>query len=137
MTNDALRAAAQAALDALLEPIPWPDGVGTLARVQRERIDACASILRAALESGDPLIDARAVKIAVEEVDSLDDELKRAAADAIESLRAERDVLAADATRYRRLCDAGLPLCFAGHEYQSKAEFDAAIDAAMKGESDD
>lgn len=80
------------------------------------------------------------------------------AADAIESLLAERtrdtaricdlvadvarleqecDALRADAERYRYLCDSSLGiLCLHGETYHTKAEFDAAIDAAM-GASDE
>jgi hypothetical protein len=53
-----------------------------------------------------------------------------------ESLKAERDALAADARRYRVLCEThpGL-LCFMGRDCYDKAEFDAAIDeyAALDG----
>ena len=46
----------------------------------------------------------------------------------IQQMGIEQD--ADDARRYRRLCESGLPLCFEGREYQSKAELDAAIDGA-------
>jgi uncharacterized protein with PIN domain len=36
---------------------------------------------------------------------------------------------AADARRYRTLCESGLPLCFKGDDFRSKKDFDAAIDA--------
>jgi hypothetical protein len=43
----------------------------------------------------------------------------------------------APARRYRAFFDAGLPVCFAGIEYASKAEADPEIDAAIKAQEGD
>ena len=54
---------------------------------------------------------------------------------AIRALLADLDAMRADAMRYRAFFTSGLPVCFEGQEYYSKADCDADIDAALKGAS--
>lgn len=46
-------------------------------------------------------------------------------------LRAELEEARRDAGRYNAFFDAGLPITFLGVEYRTKADLDAAIDAAL------
>lgn len=46
---------------------------------------------------------------------------------------ADLDAMRAEARRYAAFFTSGLPVCFEGQEYYSKADCDAAIDAALKG----
>lgn len=47
----------------------------------------------------------------------------------IAELRAKVESLAADEDRYNAFISAGLPICFMGNDYHTKADLDAAIDA--------
>ena len=56
---------------------------------------------------------------------------------AIRALLADLDAMRADAQRYRAFFTSGLPVCFEGQDHYSKADCDAAIDAALKGADHD
>lgn len=63
---------------------------------------------------------------------------RAAIASAIAALEQECEQLRKDAERYRHLCEVHGPraeLCYQGHSYHGKAEFDAAIDAALAARS--
>lgn len=53
----------------------------------------------------------------------------------LRALLADLDAMRAEARRYEAFFTSGLPVCFEGQEYYSKADCDAAIDAALKGAS--
>lgn len=53
----------------------------------------------------------------------------------LRALLADLDAMRAEARRYAAFFTSGLPVCFEGQEYYSKADCDAAIDAALKGAS--
>lgn len=53
----------------------------------------------------------------------------------LRALLADLDAMRADARRYAAFFMSGLPVCFEGQEYYSKADCDAVIDAALKGAS--
>lgn len=53
----------------------------------------------------------------------------------LRALLADLDEMRADARRYAAFFTSGLPVCFEGQEHYSKADCDAAIDAALKGAS--
>lgn len=51
----------------------------------------------------------------------------------LRALLADLDAMRAEARRYAAFFTSGLPVCFEGQEHYSKADCDAAIDAALKG----
>ena len=52
----------------------------------------------------------------------------------LRALLADLDAMR-EARRYAAFFTSGLPVCFEGQEHYSKADCDAAIDAALKGAS--
>ena len=84
------------------------------------------------------------VSRSIDEIEAAGESIK-SLLDELQTLRSERTAWRVtaenaepDAARYRHLCDfrgQRTELCFDGESYQGKDEFDAAIDAAIKGGS--